>query len=1122
MGDQGAAAHGWAARRALGRRRDWWRDLAAGALGAALAGGLVTALAVPAGASVVPSPSSCQASPAANGTDLAAAITAASGTTSSITLAPGCAYLVGAAGFTPYASGTNGPDAFAPVGPGTALTIVGNGATISAIGAATPMRFFEVDAGGSLTLDDLTLTGGHDTSGSGGGAIWSDGTLSVSDVTFSEDLAKFDGGAIANLDALQVSDSTFSFDTAGDQAGAIANGVGGGPATALVTGSSFTHDSADASGGFGGGGAIDNGDGGSGTLTVDEGTFSNDWVGSAVPPANQPPGMGPEVYGGAIASGVNGTGNLTVTRSTFTADAVLGTQPAEQPFGGAIAEGGGDGGGGRFAVRVSTFQGNTAFQGAAVFDGAGGSIVASTIAGNVATGAAVAGGVTPGSLLVAGTTLAADLIAGPAPGVAGGGPACSTQPVGGPAPVDGGYNLVFDASCALTSPTSKVVPDLSAELGTLADNRRATTDTMALSTSGSDPAVGAIPYATVNPTHAASYPQLCQRTDQTGYTSPAGSACAVGAYEPSPTSPTGPPSTGTSPPSPPSQPTLPPAFTGSIVSTPGVPVPLVTPPAPAPTLRVLAPSVSAPYGAPLPELPPSYEGFVEGDTVASLTTPARCTTTATAGSPVGTYPVVCAGAVAPHYTIVYVAGILQVTPARLVVQAPSWHERFGTTPPARLSPSYTGFVNGDGPASLVAPATCSTPTRRTSPVGTYPVRCRGAVDPNYVISYRPGTAWVQPVVLTVTGPSARVRYGTGPPGPLQPTYAGFVSNEGPSVLRRPASCTTSATAGSPVGAYATRCHGAASPNYRFRYVPGTLVVTPVPLVVHAPVRRGKAGDPLPAFPAAYVGFVHGDSPASLATPARCSTPATGRSPAGRYPVNCTGAADSNYAIRYVPGRLILTSPPPPPPPHAVIAGSAGLAAKGPGLPLPASVVDLGRVPDTGLVRTYRSGGGARGSATTVPAGSPVGRPTRLAIASIGADAPVFPVGDPGGVLLPPANIQTLGWWEAGVAPGAPRGTSVLVGHVDGRNAAGVPVVGALFYLDRTPLGATAVVRTTSGKVLNYVLVARRLYTKAALPTRAIFVRTGPPRLVVVTCGGPFDPATRHYQDNVVAYFVPAR
>ena len=47
----------------------------------------------------------------------------------------------------------------------------------------------------------------------------------------------------------------------------------------------------------------------------------------------------------------------------------------------------------------------------------------------------------------------------------------------------------------------------------------------------------------------------------------------------------------------------------------------------------------------------------------------------------------------------------------------------------------------------------------------------------------------------------------------------------------------------------------------------------------------------------------------------------------------------------------------------------------------------------------------------------------------------------------------------------------------------------------------------------------RRVRKAELPT-SIFTRTGERRLVLVTCGGPFDARTERYRDNVIVTAVP--
>ena len=44
--------------------------------------------------------------------------------------------------------------------------------------------------------------------------------------------------------------------------------------------------------------------------------------------------------------------------------------------------------------------------------------------------------------------------------------------------------------------------------------------------------------------------------------------------------------------------------------------------------------------------------------------------------------------------------------------------------------------------------------------------------------------------------------------------------------------------------------------------------------------------------------------------------------------------------------------------------------------------------------------------------------------------------------------------------------------------------------------------------------------KADLPLDEVFQRSGPPRLVLITCGGPFDRTTGSYQENIVVTAVP--
>ncbi len=77
-------------------------------------------------------------------------------------------------------------------------------------------------------------------------------------------------------------------------------------------------------------------------------------------------------------------------------------------------------------------------------------------------------------------------------------------------------------------------------------------------------------------------------------------------------------------------------------------------------LTVTADDKSRAYGAADPTFTASFNGFVNGDTAASLTTQPTCGSTATSTSPVGPYPITCSGAVDANYAFTYAAGTLTI------------------------------------------------------------------------------------------------------------------------------------------------------------------------------------------------------------------------------------------------------------------------------------------------------------------------------------------------------------------------------------------------------------------------------------------------------------------------------
>ena len=158
-------------------------------------------------------------------------------------------------------------------------------------------------------------------------------------------------------------------------------------------------------------------------------------------------------------------------------------------------------------------------------------------------------------------------------------------------------------------------------------------------------------------------------------------------------------------------------------------------------LTITPANTSKPYGAALPALTASYSGFVNGDTPGSLTSPPALSTTATAASPVGSYPITAGGAASPNYTIRYAGGTLTVNKAALRITANNASKLRGAPLPP-LTASYSGFVNGDTARSLTTPPTLTTTATANSPPGTYPITASGAASPNYAISYVRGTLTV--------------------------------------------------------------------------------------------------------------------------------------------------------------------------------------------------------------------------------------------------------------------------------------------------------------------------------------------------------------------------------------------
>ena len=266
-------------------------------------------------------------------------------------------------------------------------------------------------------------------------------------------------------------------------------------------------------------------------------------------------------------------------------------------------------------------------------------------------------------------------------------------------------------------------------------------------------------------------------------------------------------------------------------------------------------------------------------------------------------------------------GTLIVNPAVVTITASSGTMTYGGTVPT-IAPSYAGFVLGQSSAVLTTPPTCSTTATITSPVGTYPSNCSGAVAANYTFVYAAGVVTINPAALTITASNATMVYGAAVPT-ITASYAGFVGTDTAASLTTSPTCSTTATSTSPVGTYTSSCTGAVDANYTISYVPGTVTVTAATLTITASNGTMVYGGSSPAITPIYSGFVNNQTSAILAPPPTCSTTATATSNVGSYPSTCSGAAAPNYTINYIAGSVTVGTAP-----LSITASSAVMAYGG--------------------------------------------------------------------------------------------------------------------------------------------------------------------------------------------------
>jgi len=150
--------------------------------------------------------------------------------------------------------------------------------------------------------------------------------------------------------------------------------------------------------------------------------------------------------------------------------------------------------------------------------------------------------------------------------------------------------------------------------------------------------------------------------------------------------------------------------------------------------------------------------------------------------------------------------------------------------------------------------------------------------------------------------------------------------------------------------------------------------------------------------------------------------------------------------------------------------------------------------------------------------SKAAQPVRMRIAAVDLDVGVRPTGvAKDGSMELPDTVRRAGWYRFGATPSERSGTTVIAAHVDTRSEG----LGPFARLTSARRGDRIIVTDRSGDEHAYRLLSRRQIDRTRLPVDDLFDRDGPPRLVVLTCGGAYD-ARSGYRDNVVVIAEPDR
>jgi hypothetical protein len=137
-------------------------------------------------------------------------------------------------------------------------------------------------------------------------------------------------------------------------------------------------------------------------------------------------------------------------------------------------------------------------------------------------------------------------------------------------------------------------------------------------------------------------------------------------------------------------------------------------------------------------------------------------------------------------------------------------------------------------------------------------------------------------------------------------------------------------------------------------------------------------------------------------------------------------------------------------------------------------------------------------------------PVRLQIVAIGVDTTLMDLGLRAGKMEVPPSGFPAGWYTGAPTPGQ-IGPAIIAGHVDWKGP------GVFYNLHKLLPGDEITVTRKDGSAPVFRVTRVEKFPKNNFPTKLVYGNIDHAGLRLITCGGSFNAASGHYEDNIIAF-----